>query len=191
MSDPEPTTFGNAICSRAEVAAVRRILTPAEESIHRAHLVDIVPAVSPAPPPRRYLLAIIKIFSFLYPETYACAPASAPRCVPRKPCNSPTSQQQQIPEELLPLLQSKQCRNRAFRFVRAWAQGGEELSLVLRPIGWQEGQPLQHLAVPRGTFLINCKTPSPFCLKFARELTSLGLVQQCAVRQAQISTGSS
>ena len=82
-------------------------------------------------------------------------------------------------------------RNRAFRFVRAWAQGGEELSLVLRPIGWQEGQPLQHLAVPRGTFLINCKTPSPFCLKFARELTSLGLVQQCAVRQAQISTGSS
>ena len=106
-----------------------------------------------------------------------CAPASAPRCVPRKPCNSPTSllrncpRRRNIPEELLPLLQSKQCRNRAFRFVRAWAQGGEELelSLVLRPIGWQEGQPLQHLAVPRGTFLINCKTPSPFCLKFARE----------------------
>ena len=50
---------------------MRRILTPAEECIHRAHLVDIVPAVSPAPPPRRYLLAIIKIFSFLHPETYA------------------------------------------------------------------------------------------------------------------------
>ena len=141
---------------------MRRILTPAEESIHRAHLVDIVPAVSPAPPPRRYLLAIIKIFSFLHPETYAAVVH----------------------------LQALE-RDRAFRFVRAWAQGGEELSLVLRPIGWQEGQPLQHLAVPRGTFLINCKTPSPFCLKFARELTSLGLVQQCAVRQAQISTGSS
>ena len=51
------------------------------------------------------------------------------------------------------------CRNRTFRFVRACAQGGEEVSLALRPIGWLEGQPLQHLAVPRGTFLINCKTP--------------------------------
>ena len=56
---PDPSTFGNAICSVGEVDAVREMLSPAAERMTRGHLVDIVTESGKSSSPNPHLSLII------------------------------------------------------------------------------------------------------------------------------------